>query len=442
VKGGGNQRKVPIDVHERLAALRREMSHHQMPVEQREQFEENIQDVNTAMEELRVMQEELLAQNQELTNTYEQLAAERQRYLELFDFAPDAYIVTTTTGLITEANRAAASLFNLKLPLLKSTPLATFVHPDDRPAFRKNLVVLCGATTLCHFKWRMCPRRQEPFDADASASVVRDPAGEIVSVRWLIRDVSHATAAAEQLHEYQRRLRALAAELSLAEERERRRIAIDIHDRISQNLAMAKMRLASIQSRFTPETKERVQSDFADAMFLLEQTLDDTRTLTFELSPPILYELGLVAALQWLAEQMTSQYGLKVAVDGDQAGDQIGEDLRSLLFRSTRELLINVVKHANATAARISVRKADGGVRITVADDGDGFDIAREAAAPDGKAGFGLFSMRTRLEQIGGKFEISSVPDTGTRVTLSAPLGTSSSLGGGNTDGDENSPGR
>jgi signal transduction histidine kinase len=122
--------------------------------------------------------------------------------------------------------------------------------------------------------------------------------------------------------------------------------------------------------------------------------------------------------------------------------------LRSLLFRSVRELLINVVKHAGATAARVSIRGYDGGVRITVADDGHGIVIsepgngAADGADTDGaRTGFGLFSMRTRLEEIGGKVEISSVPDTGTRVTLSAPIDTSSSRGGSN-HGDKNPAGR
>ena len=227
----------------------------------------------------------------------------------------------------------------------------------------------------------------------------------------------------------------------MAEERERRQIAIEIHDRISQNLAMVKLRLASIKSRFSAETQARVGADFYDALFLLEQTLEDARTLTFELSPPILYELGLVPAVQWLGEQMSRRHGIKLVVDGTPGiGPGLGDDVRSLLFRSVRELLSNVIKHASATAARVSIRGYAGGIRVTVADDGRGFAPAK-IAPEDGNAGFGLFSMRTRLEEIGGKLEISSVPDTGTRVTLSAPIHTSES-GGGSKDGDENPAGR
>jgi signal transduction histidine kinase len=244
---------------------------------------------------------------------------------------------------------------------------------------------------------------------------------------------THAAGRAEEearVLEYQKRLRALAAELSMTEQRERRKIAIEIHDRISQNLAMAKMRLASIQSRFTAETKAALGAEFYDALFLLEQTIEDTRTLTFELSPPLLYELGLLPAIQWLGEQLSRRHGIRVVVDGSaSAANQLGEDMRSLLFRSVRELLINVIKHAGATAARVSIRSYDGGVRLTVADDGHGIVTSAPERGPAVKngahTGFGLFSMRTRLEEIGGKVEISSVPDSGTRVTLLVPIDTS-----------------
>jgi signal transduction histidine kinase len=313
---------------------------------------------------------------------------------------------------------------------LRGKPAATLIGKGSRDAYLDGLSRVVRLGGVQHMLWRMRPRQKPEFEAEVTASLVRNTDGKPASVRWLIRDITHIREAQQQLFEYQRRLRALTVELSLTEERERRKIAIEIHDRISQNLAMAKLRMASIQTRFSPDTKARVDADFYDALFLLEQTLEDTRTLTFELSPPILYELGLVSALQWLAEQLSRRHGIRVVIDGSAAAaEQLGDDLRSLLFRSVRELLINVIKHAKATAARVSIRGYDGGVRVTVADDGHGFDPVH-AARNDTQTGFGLFSMRTRLEQIGGKVEISSVSDSGTRVTLSAPIGTSISGGG------------
>jgi PAS domain S-box-containing protein len=421
----------------RLELLFEQVTSAPLPAEQRRLLETSVAELATAMEELHVAQEELRVQNEQLIAARMEIEQEHQRYKDLFDFAPDGYVVTNIAGTIQEANRSAVNMLNWSLKGLRGKPLNTIVAMEDRARVDEGLTLLAKAGGIQHMKWRMRPRKLPMFDADLTASVTRDGGGRANAIRWLVRDVTQTNADEQQLLDYQRRLRALASELSVAEERERRQIAVEIHDRISQNLAMAKMRLASIQSRFSPETNARVQVDFYDALLLLEQTLEDTRTLTFELSPPILYELGLVSAIQWQAEQLSKRHGIKVAVDGQATvGEALGEDLRSLLFRSVRELLINVIKHAGATAARVSIRPYEGGVRVTVADDGHG--IVPAEPNKSGQTGFGLFSMRTRLEEIGGKVEISSVPDSGTRVTLFAPVDTSDS-GGGGSDGDQNS---
>ena len=409
----------------RLELLFDQVTSAPLPADQRRLLEMSVAELSTAMEELHVAQEELRVQNEQLVAARLEIEQEHQRYKDLFEFAPDGYIVTSTAGTVQEANRNAIAMLNWSLKALRGKPLNTVVATEDRARVDEGLALLGKAGGIQHMKWRMRPRKLPMFDADLTASVMRDAGGRANAIRWLVRNVTQSDADAQRLIDYQRRLRALATELSVAEERERRQIAVEIHDRISQNLAMAKMRLASIQSRFTPETKARLGAEFYDALFLIEQTLEDTRTLTFELSPPILYELGLVAAIQWQAEQLSKRHGIKVAVDGTaSAGESLGDDLRSLLFRSVRELLINVVKHAGATAARVSIRPYEGGVRVTVADDGHGI-LPTAEADKGGQSGFGLFSMRTRLEEIGGKVEISSVPDSGTRVTLFAPTDTS-----------------
>src|SRR5439155_13434557 len=123
-------------------------------------------------------------------------------------------------------------------------------------------------------------------------------------------------------------------------------------------------------SHASPEMRKQLDGEFAGVLALLGQSLEDTRTLTFELSPPVLYELGLSAALHWLAEQLQRQYNIKISVDAGDAADHLSEDVRSLLFRAVRELLTNVIKHADATAARVSLRQAGDFIRLTVADDG------------------------------------------------------------------------
>lgn len=219
---------------------------------------------------------------------------------------------------------------------------------------------------------------------------------------------------------YQGELRTLAGELSLAEERERRRLAVYLHDRIGQLLAVARAKTgAAIES--APE--QAIAGTLNEIAGLIDRTIEDTRSAMFELSPPILYELGLVPALDWLAEQMHEQYSLGVEIDGDGRPVTLSDAMRSFLFRTVRELLVNVGKHARADRAEVRLRREDDDYRIVVGDDGAGFDVKSLAAPVRGRGGFGLFSIRERTDYMGGGVEIESSPGRGTRVTLVVPLG-------------------
>jgi PAS domain S-box-containing protein len=406
----------------RLARLRERVASWKLTEAQKRVLDEGYQDLNTALEELHVTQEELQQQNDALAAAHEQIVAERHRYRELFDFAPDAYLVTDGAGLITEANQFAAVMLNLDVRLFRGKPLITFIDRPDREAFRRQIFSGRRAEFPQNLSLRIKPRRKPSFDAELSTSIVRDRAGTIALVRWLIRDVSQIVDTARQLRSYQERLRQLASELALAEERERRRIAADIHDHISQSLAMAKMKVQALRRSANPQNVALIEEIRA----MLDRALDESRTLTFEVSPPVLYDLGLGPALEWLGEQVQRRSGVKVHVEATVRAGAIREELRVVVFQAVRELLANIVKHAGARAANILLRRTESWLRVTVVDDGEGFDVATLHDFRSGKAGFGLFSIRARFEQLGGACEISSVPGSGTRVTLTAPFDTSS----------------
>jgi signal transduction histidine kinase len=145
--------------------------------------------------------------------------------------------------------------------------------------------------------------------------------------------------------------------------------------------------------------------------------------LTFDLSFPILYELGFEAAVAaWLVDQIQEKHGITTEFEEDKQPKPLDDDVRVLLFRDVRELLINVVKHANAKKVKVSIRKVGSEMYVSVEDDGRGFDTKKVAATAAKKGGFGLFSIRERLEQLGGHLEIESAPGCGTKATLIAPL--------------------
>jgi two-component system, chemotaxis family, CheB/CheR fusion protein len=213
------------------------------------------------------------------------------------------------------------------------------------------------------------------------------------------------------------RARALASELAFAEERERQAIARDLHDNLAQLLHVAKLKVAAL--RKDPDRKAaRALLEELDALCTQAET--GVRTLVFELNPPVLAELGLAPALQWLAEDLQRTRGLAVEVRDDGAPEPLAQTARSVVYRAVRELLINVYKHAGAGRASVELAKTDAALRLTVRDAGKGFD-ARVLAGAAVK-GTGLVSVRERIGYIGGKVEIRSVPGDGTEVVLTVPL--------------------
>ncbi len=238
-------------------------------------------------------------------------------------------------------------------------------------------------------------------------------------VMVITRDISERKEAEARLLAYQEQLRALSSELTLVEERERRRIASDLHDQIGQNLALCKLKVAALEKE--PGT-DAVRSELSAVRRLLECSIQDARSLIFDLSPPILYELGFLAALEWLADRITEQYRVAVEFENQAGALTLETDRGVILFQVVRELLVNVGKHSRAGRAKVIVAQGDGVLRIQVNDDGQGFDASRAYDRKEREGGFGFFSMRERLNYLGGAIEIRSKPGVGTQVFLTLPL--------------------
>jgi PAS domain S-box-containing protein len=252
-----------------------------------------------------------------------------------------------------------------------------------------------------------------------NARAIRDANGRTLYYEGTVEDISERKQAEEQLDQYQRQLRSLASELSLAEERERRRISNLLHDHIGQLLATARMRLGWIESAVNDKTIEAEIDQIRDH---IGQAIQFGRSLIFELSPPILYDLGLEAALEWLADQVEKQNEIHREFETDGLEKPIRDEIRVLLFTAVRELLVNVVKHSGATRVKVTVRRTDESISIHVADDGRGFDASRYSYHIAEARGFGLFSIRERLQSLGGRMEVRSQAGRGARIILLAPL--------------------
>lgn len=228
--------------------------------------------------------------------------------------------------------------------------------------------------------------------------------------------VSERTALAEQRAA---QLRGLASELAHAEQRERRRLAQALHDDHQQVLVAAKLQVGMLQQSSVPDAEELTQLDE-----LLDEAVQSARLVSRELSPAVLYDGGLAAALRWLAMTKNEKYGLTVHVEADETADPEAEDVSIFLYQAVRELLLNTVKHADTCEAWVSMTLAgDNQVQINVIDQGCGFDQERLLDEGADAGQFGLFGMRERLALLDGTVDARSAPGDGTRVTMFAPRG-------------------
>jgi PAS domain S-box-containing protein len=317
------------------------------------------------------------------------------------------------------------------------------VHPDDRIMVQQSVQTAVDKTGQMEYEFRVVHGEGQVRWLAARGQVIRDPQGRPLRMVGVNFDVTERKRTEEwlrslaselecrvaertqELVQSQQRLRALTMELTLTEQRERKRLAIDLHDYLAQLLALVLLKLGHLK-RVTPSGKTGMVRDIEQVM---HEALTYTRTLVAQLCPTVLHDFGLPVALKWLGQQMVRQE-LSVTVHQLVPDDlKLREDHAVLLFQSVSELLINVRKHADTHQALVTIDKIGDELIIRVRDDGVGVDPAASPAsdAPTpASSKFGLFSIRERMRAMGGWFEIDSARGKGTTATLRLPLGLTS----------------
>ncbi len=350
--------------------------------------------------------------------TEEALWASEARYRTLFDRANDAiFLIDPDTRRFLEVNETAVRRLDYSREELLGMTVADLVSPHAE-ATSQDAAARIESEEGTVFESVHLRKDGSEIPVEISSRVVDLGARRIH--QSVARDISERVVAKRELLRYQRRLRSLSSELSLAEERERRAIANDLHDSVSQDLAAAALELSLLGQSSSEERSEELRARIRDS---LDRCLEVVRSLTVELSPPVLYRLGLQAALGVLAEQIELRHGLPVELSpAEDALPPLSDDIRGLLYRAVRELLHNVVKHAGAGSARVGLRTAEGRLLVEVSDDGGGFDPSETEQRRHMDNCFGLFHLQERIEHLGGAFDIESAVGRGTTVSLTVPL--------------------
>jgi PAS domain S-box-containing protein len=346
-------------------------------------------------------------------------------------------LILDPDGMVTSWNPGAKAIEGYEAQEILGRPCSIFYTAQDRERGFPALELQIAASVGQHEDegWRV-RKDGTPFWANVVLTALKDEGGKLSGFARVTRDLTERKAAEEQLRQLtvtleqrvaerteellhsKERLRDLATELTLTEQRERRRLAGDLHDYLAQLLVLVRMKIRQASPHIA---HAKAIEMLKEADRAITDSLNYTRSLVAELAPPALQEFGLLEGFGWLAEQM-QPHGLTVKLVKNVSGVSLPDDQAVLIFQSARELLFNVLKHAGVHEAELAIDRPDEReLAITVADQGKGFDPSELATTRDDRKRFGIFSVRERMEAIGGTLAIDSSPNNGTRVTLRFP---------------------
>jgi PAS domain S-box-containing protein len=343
-----------------------------------------------------------------------------KRFRKIFEEAAIGMSLVDMDGYLLDSNPALAEMLNYSKEEMYMKSFKDFTHPEDIQESINLFQELTGGKRESYTRETRYIRKDDQIVwGQVTVSTLRGPRGEPQFAIVMTQDITQRKEAEVEIQTNQEQLQSLASELSLTEERERRRLATDLHDHIGQALAVSKIKLGVLQKTVTAQD---IATPLGEVRDLIEKMIQDTRSLTFELSLPVLYELGFEAAVEWFAKYVRSQHGIQVEVQRGMKPIPMNDEIKVLLFRSVRELMMNIVKHAQARHAQVNMVRIKDRVAIEVADDGVGIDHVKSDTHPGSSGGFGLFSIRERLHYLGGRLEVVSEEGKGTRITLTVPL--------------------
>jgi PAS domain S-box-containing protein len=346
----------------------------------------------------------------------EALRVSEERYRLLFEQSPIGIKLSTPNGKLVSANKAMEEITGYSISELKKINLAdTYKNPEDRTAL---LAALKREGSMVNYPVQLKRKDGTPYAALLNISSVHFDGNDLLQTTCI--DITERKKVEKEILDYQARLKTLASELLLAGERERRRIAVGVHDQIGQQLALLKLELQSLGELVSDNS---VCSSLDKTCGLMDQIIGDARSLPFELSNPVLYEIGVDAAVEsWIGQHIPKESRLKYKVISKPSPMKPEVETSIVLFGVIRELLTNIVKHANANMLQVHIQESGQTIQVSIEDDGIGFEWPKLDSPIGETGGFGLFNARERIEYLGGSFEIKSKPGQGTCVRISVPV--------------------
>jgi PAS domain S-box-containing protein len=349
-----------------------------------------------------------------------------EKYAEIHGYKPGELIGEDPLKLIHPDERAALKervLKRLKGEAVPQRYEIRRVRKDGKTIWCETMATLIqykGRTAVMGNVIDITDRKQaEEKMKKAHADILIRQDAIVKLSEELRQEIEERKKAEREIKQYYAQVRNLVSQMALIEENERRRIANVLHDSIGQNLALSRIMLDELQ---VPDLSGPLSLSLDELTKIIDEAIHSTRDLTFEISSPILYELGVEAAIEWLGEKLLKRRNILFDFRNDRKPKTLSKEAQVLLFQAVREFYLNIIKHAKAHHVSVIVKELDSNIHISIEDDGVGFDTKTLHSQTSKLMTYGLFSIRERISLIEGNFEIESIPGQGTRVTLIAPL--------------------
>jgi PAS domain S-box-containing protein len=397
--------------------------------------------------------EESEKQRYALQNQREKIFHQREQLQSILQNLPvGVMIAEAPSGRILMSNDRVSEIWGQELPPARNVEeydIYEGFHADGRPYSSDDWPLARSIRSGEQIRQEEIRIRRKDGASSwiaVNSSPLRDSEGRITMGISAFVDISEQKDAQKRLHRWNEELeqcieertskvslqsdmlRALTHQLSRTKQQERLRLAKILHDQVQQLIVAAQLQLDSLRQGIDPEyepLQETVQSIHA----VLQEAIEASRSLAVDLFPPVLHEIGLIAALEWLAERMHAREKFQIHIDAEPDAEPIREETRYMLFECVRELILNVIKHADVREVHLNVRRTeDNNIKLVTRDGGKGFDLGLIEKRSPQDTTFGLYSIQQRLKYIGGQMDIETAIGRGCRIVLTVPDEASTTL--------------
>jgi PAS domain S-box-containing protein len=355
-----------------------------------------------------------------MTEDLRRTTVSKEYFDNIIESMNDTLIVVGVDGKIKDVNKATSELLAYAEEELIGKDIHHIVPQEEKIFGNVGVQSMLAQSSLLNKEIDYITKSGKRVPMLFSAAVLKNKDGNLGGFVIIAKDITEAKQTEKALRRSERELRFLSSRLLKAQEEERRRLAIELHDELGQALMVLKLKMRAMQESMNDESV-KLKGECDEMIRYINEVTENVRRLSRDLSPSILEDLGISAAIRWLVEAFTKHSNIECFLEMTEIDNLFPREGQITIYRIIQECLTNIVKHSHATSVSVIINKLDEDVLFHIEDDGKGFHVQEALGNPD-KRGLGLAAMQERVRMLGGSLYIVSKEGTGSSIIFSIPL--------------------